>query len=107
MPTSPPSHVELDDLQRAALVLAGHHVPAERAATILNLASTNDVLDVLDAASEALGVRGYYRAYVRAGALGLLQDSSAARPVRAARRRSRLRERDRGLRPGRQRMRPT
>lgn len=106
MPTPTPSHVELDDLQRAALVLAGHHVPAERAATILNLATTNDVLDVLDAASDALGVRGYYRAYVRAGALGLLQDPSA-QPVTAGRRRARHRERDRGLRPSRQRMRPT
>jgi hypothetical protein len=95
-----PSHITLSELQRAALVLAGHHVPAERAATILALARASDVLDVLDDASRALGVRGYYRAYTKATALGLL-DCPAAQAGAASVIRDRHRERDRRLRPGR------
>lgn len=90
--------VALTELQRDALVLAGHHVPAVDAAFMLGVSSFEDVLDALDQATEALKASSYFAAYIRADALGLLTAANAPPIPPPLRYRRVNRDRSRGLR---------
>lgn len=86
MPTAPAVPIDsrqpkLTELQRDALVLVGHHVPADQAAVMLDVARAQDVLAILDQAVVALSARGYYAAYRRAAELGLLGEELASDPT--------------------------